>query len=238
MRGDLAMVHPSGGSTSLSTKPVEELTLEEARQEAERLRREIEYHNYRYYVLNAPVISDAEYDELFRRLVKIEERFPELVTPDSPTQRVGAPPVEEFGSVTHRMPMLSLDNAFNEEELRAFDERIKRMLGIAPSAKIEYVCELKLDGLAVNLTYENGVLIRGATRGDGITGEDVTANLRTIKSIPLRMLIDNPPPIIEVRGEVFMTKHDFELLNKERIERGEQPFHEPEERCSWFRQTA
>lgn len=227
MRGDLAMVRPSGGSTSLSTKPVEELTLEEARQEAERLRREIEYHNYRYYVLNAPVISDAEYDELFRRLVKIEERFPELVTPDSPTQRVGAPPVEEFGSVTHRMPMLSLDNAFNEEELRAFDERIKRMLGIAPSAKIEYVCELKLDGLAVNLTYENGVLVRGATRGDGITGEDVTANLRTIKSIPLRMLIDNPPPIIEVRGEVFMTKHDFELLNKERIERGEQPFMNP-----------
>lgn len=211
----------------LRIKPVEELSFDEAREEAERLRREIEYHNYRYYVLNAPVISDAEYDELFRRLVKIEERFPELMTPDSPTQRVGAPPVEEFGAVAHRMPMLSLDNAFNEDELRAFDERVKRVLGLSPSVSIEYVCELKLDGLAVNLTYENGILVRGATRGDGVTGEDVTANLKTIRSIPLRMLIDDPPPIIEIRGEVFMTKHDFELLNRQRIERGEQPFMNP-----------
>ncbi len=223
----IPMLRHSEGDLLLRSKPVEELTLEEARREAERLRREIEYHNYRYYVLNAPVISDAEYDELFRRLVRIEERFPELVTPDSPTQRVGAPPVEEFGTVTHRLPMLSLDNAFNEDELRAFDERVKRMLGLSPSTNIEYVCELKLDGLAVNLTYENGVFVRGATRGDGVTGEDVTANLRTIRSIPLRMLIDDPPPLIEVRGEVFMTVHDFELLNRQRIERGEQPFMNP-----------
>ncbi|HIE48068.1 TPA: NAD-dependent DNA ligase LigA, partial [Candidatus Bipolaricaulota bacterium] len=203
------------------------MTIEEAREEVERLRREIEYHNYRYYVLNAPVISDAEYDELFRRLVKLEERFPELITPDSPTQRVGAPPLEEFGTVTHRLPLLSLDNAFDEGELRAFDERVKRMLGLSARASVDYVCELKLDGLAVNLTYENGIFVRGATRGDGVTGEDVTPNLRTIRSIPLRMLVDDPPAFIEVRGEVFMTKADFEALNRQRIERGEQPFMNP-----------
>ena len=208
-------------------KPVEALTREEAEREAERLRKELTIHCWLYYVLNSPIISDEEYDHLFRRLVQIEERFPDLVTPDSPTQRVGFPPAEEFAKVTHRKPMLSLDNAFNEEELRAFDQRVKRFLGLPATEVIDYTCELKFDGLAVNLTYENGVLVLGSTRGDGVEGEDVTNNLRTIKTIPLRLLIDNPPPIIEVRGEVFMTKADFEALNEEQIRKGERPFANP-----------
>ena len=208
-------------------KPVEMLSREEAEQEAERLRKELTIHCWLYYVLNSPIISDEEYDRLFRRLVQIEERFPELITPDSPTQRVGFPPAEEFAKVRHRKVMLSLDNAFNEEELRAFDQRVKRFLGLSLTEAIDYTCELKFDGLAVNLTYENGVLALGATRGDGVEGEDVTNNFRTIRTIPLRVLIDNPPPIIEVRGEVFMTKADFEALNEEQIRKGERPFANP-----------
>lgn len=208
-------------------KPVETLSREEAKQEAERLRKELTIHCWLYYVLNSPIISDEEYDRLFRRLVQIEERFPELITPDSPTQRVGFPPAEEFAKVRHRKVMLSLDNAFNEEELRAFDQRVKRFHGLPLTEAIDYTCELKFDGLAVNLTYENGVLALGATRGDGVEGEDVTNNLRTIRTIPLRLLIDNPPPIIEVRGEVFMTKADFEALNEEQIRKGERPFANP-----------
>lgn len=208
-------------------KPVEALTREEAEREAERLRKELNIHCWLYYVLDSPIISDEEYDRLFKRLVELEERFPELITPDSPTQRVGFPPAEEFAKVRHRRVMLSLDNAFNEEELRAFDQRVKRFLGLPSTEVIDYTCELKFDGLAVNLTYENGVLVLGATRGDGIEGEDVTNNLRTIKSIPLRLFVDDPPPIIEVRGEVFMTKADFEALNEEQQRRGERPFANP-----------
>jgi len=154
----------------------------------EELRRQINYHNYRYYVLDQPLISDAEYDRLMQELISLEEAFPDLVTPDSPTQRIGAPPATEFESYTHRQPMLSLSNAFGEEELLAFDQRIKRMLGMNPGDDIEYVAELKIDGLAVSLTYENGYFVRGATRGDGYTGEDVTANLKTIRSIPLVLI--------------------------------------------------
>ncbi|MDI6827496.1 MAG: NAD-dependent DNA ligase LigA [Armatimonadota bacterium] len=157
----------------------------------EELRQQINYHNYRYYVLDQPVISDAEYDRLMQELISLEQAFPDLVTPDSPTQRVGAPPATAFESYTHRVPMLSLNNAFGEEELLAFDQRIKRMLGMRQDDDIEYVAELKIDGLAVSLTYENGRFVRGATRGDGYTGEDVTANLKTIKSIPL-VLIQSP----------------------------------------------
>ncbi|GBC97753.1 DNA ligase [bacterium HR17] len=208
-------------------KPVEALSHAEAAQEAERLRRELTIHCWLYYVLNAPIISDEEYDRLFRRLVHIEERFPDLITPDSPTQRVGFPPAEEFARVRHRKPMLSLDNAFNEEELRAFDQRVKRFLGLPLTETVDYTCELKIDGLAVNLTYENGVLVLGATRGDGVEGEDVTNNLRTIKTVPLRLLVDDPPPLIEVRGEVFMTKADFEALNEEQKRKGERPFANP-----------
>ena len=203
------------------------MTLEEARKRVEELRRLINYHNWRYYVLNQPEITDAEYDALFRELQELEEKFPELVTPDSPTQRVGAPPAEEFETVSHREPMLSLQNAFNEEELREFDKRIKRFLELPESAEIEYVCELKIDGLAVNLTYENGSLVRGATRGDGYTGENVTNNLKTIRSIPLRLLVDDPPPLVEVRGEVYMSHEEFLKVNEERRRHGEPPFANP-----------
>lgn len=186
---------------------------EEIKKRIEKLIEEINYHNYRYYVLDSPEITDAEYDRMFRELLELERKYPEFVLPHSPTQRVGAPPLKEFGTVTHLVPMLSLDNAFNEEELLAFDKRIKKFLGVE---NIEYVCELKIDGLAVSLTYENGVFTKGATRGDGERGEDVTLNLKTIKSIPLRMLVKNPPSLIEVRGEVYMNKSDFEKLNEER----------------------
>lgn len=194
---------------------------EEVRREIEKLRELIHHHDYLYYVLAAPEISDAEYDALFRRLKELEEKFPEFVTPDSPTQRVGGKPQEGFASVTHSRPMLGLDNAFTEEDILNFDRRIKRMLGVD---RISYVLELKIDGLAVNLRYEDGVLIHGATRGDGFTGEDVTQNLKTIKSIPLRLRENKKPAVVEVQGEVFMNKTDFEKLNQERKKKGEPPF--------------
>lgn len=186
---DESRVGSNSGSEFLqqSKGSATEMDREQAARRIEELRREINYHNYRYYVLDQPVISDAEYDRLMQELINLESQYPELITPDSPTQRVGAPPAEAFESYTHRQPMLSLSNAFSYEELVAFDQRIKRMLGMPYEANIEYVAELKIDGLAVSLTYENGRFVRGATRGDGFTGEDVTANLKTIKSIPLVM---------------------------------------------------
>jgi DNA ligase (NAD+) len=190
------------------------------------LRREIEEHNYRYYVLDAPTIPDAEYDRLFRELQALEAAHPELVTPDSPTQRVGAAPASAFRQVTHRQPMLSLNNAFSDEEVAAFDRRVREGLG-HPADDIEYAAEPKFDGLAVNLTYENGVLVQGATRGDGYTGEDVTANLRTIRSIPLGLAGDTRPALLEVRGEVIMLHRDFERLNQEQRGRGEKEFVNP-----------
>lgn len=194
---------------------------EQARAEIERLREIIRYHDYRYYVLNSPEISDEEYDALMRKLQELEALFPDLVTPDSPTQRVGGKPQEGFAPFVHARPMLSLNNAFTEEEIRDFDRRVKKMLGVD---EIDYVVELKIDGLAVNLRYENGVFVRGATRGDGTTGEDVTANLRTIKSIPLRLRGERIPAVFEVQGEVFMHRSDFERLNEEREKRGEPLF--------------
>nr|MBO2476737.1 DNA ligase (NAD(+)) LigA [Bacillota bacterium] len=185
------------------------------------LREQINYHNYRYYVLDDPVISDAEFDQLMRELERLEAEHPELVTPDSPTQRVGAPPSEAFATVEHRVPMLSLANAFSPEELRAFDARARKL---AEVDRLEYVCEPKLDGLAVSLVYENGVLVRGATRGDGERGEDVTANLRTIRAVPLRL---RRPLTIEVRGEVIIRHEDFRRLNEERAARGEPLFANP-----------
>ncbi|MCS7232571.1 MAG: NAD-dependent DNA ligase LigA [Synergistetes bacterium] len=182
----------------------------------ERLKKEIAYHDYRYYVLNDPIISDAEYDELVRKLRELESKYPELITPDSPTQRVGGIPAPEFKKVRHEEPMLSLDNAFSKEELLAFDQRIKKWSG---ESEIEYVVEHKIDGVSVSLIYEDGVFTVGATRGDGITGEDVTANLRTIKTLPLR-LIKDVPGRLEVRGEVFMTKEEFRRINAEREEAG------------------
>ncbi|MFB3879897.1 MAG: NAD-dependent DNA ligase LigA [Armatimonadota bacterium] len=197
------------------------------RRRAEELRQQLNRHNYLYYVLNQPEISDADYDKLFRELQELEEHHPQLVTPDSPTQRIGAAPLEEFRSVRHRVPMLSLGNAFDEAEVRAFDERVKRLLALPADERIEYVCELKVDGLAVSLTYENGVLTSGSTRGDGFTGEDVTQNLRTIRAIPLRVICEDAPPLIEVRGEVYLDRREFARINREREEQGEPLFANP-----------
>lgn len=184
-------------------------------EEVERLRAELRRHDYLYYVLDQPEITDAEYDALMRRLQELERQYPELITPDSPTQRVGGAPREGFVKVRHSSPMLSLDNAFNEAELRDFDRRVRELLGGEP---YRYVAELKLDGVSMAARYENGVLVRAITRGDGIEGEDVTENARTIRSIPLR--IESRWPAIEVRGEVIMTKRAFERLNAERAAQG------------------
>ena len=200
---------------------------ETTRERVADLRNRIDRANYGYYVLDAPEISDAEYDRLLRELQDLEAQYPQLVTPDSPTQRVGAPPLDAFATVTHRVPMLSLGNAFDEAELRAFDERVKRQLGLPPEQSIDYAAELKVDGLAVSLMYENGLFVRGSTRGDGFTGEDITQNLRTVKAIPLRMLIDTPPPLLEVRGEVYLDRREFARINKEREEAGEALFANP-----------
>lgn len=196
-----------------------------AEQRIKKLREELNEHNYRYYVLDAPVISDAQYDRLFRELQQLEAEHPELITSDSPTQRVGAIPLKQFAEVKHEVPMLSLDNAFTEEELAAFDKRIKQRL--ETHQEIEYMCEPKMDGLAVTLIYENGVLTKGATRGDGYTGEDVTQNLRTVSSIPLHLRGNDFPKILEVRGEVFMSKKGFEALNKEAEKKGQKIFANP-----------
>lgn len=193
------------------------------------LREEINYHNYLYYVLDSPEISDAEYDRLMQELVKLEKAYPDLVTPDSPTQRVGAPPLEEFRSVTHTIPMLSLSNTETEEETLEFDRRIKRFLHLPEDKSIEYVAEPKLDGLAVEVIYEEGRLKVGSTRGDGFTGEDVTLNLKTIRTLPLNLIkkYEPVPARLEVRGEVFIRLEDFRKLNRQREERGEPAFANP-----------
>lgn len=192
---------------------------------AGRLRDELERANFNYYVLDAPTIPDAEYDRLFRELQELEERFPELIVPDSPTLRVGVTPVSDFAQVTHATPMLSLNNALSEDEVRAFDRRVRE--GLETDTDVEYEVEPKFDGLAVSLSYERGVLAMGATRGDGYTGEDVTANLRTVRAIPLRLHGQHAPSLMEVRGEVLMLKRDFARLNDEQRKRGEREFANP-----------
>ncbi len=199
---------------------------EEAQKKIEELRKAINYHNYRYYVLDSPEISDAEYDRLFDQLVELESKFPHLITPDSPTQRVGAPPLEKFGTVRHSLHMLSLGKALTEEEFLDFHRRVKEIGGVS-DGQIEYVVEPKFDGLAVELIYRQGVYVLGSTRGDGFVGEDVTLNLKTIKSIPLRLLSEDIPSLIEVRGEVIMNRSDFEALNRRREEEGEPLFANP-----------
>ena len=194
------------------------------RQRVEALRREIEHHNYLYYVLDQPEISDSEFDRLMRELQDLEARYPELVSPDSPTQRVGAEPLKEFGEVRHEVPMLSLNNAFSDEEAVEFDRRARELLGVK---RIDYAVEPKLDGLAISLMYRDGRLVQGATRGDGFRGEDVTANVRTIKAIPLHLRGSGWPAVLEVRGEVIMTKEGFEKLNAEQRRRGEKIFANP-----------
>lgn len=195
---------------------------DEAAQRAGELRELLRYHNHRYYVLDDPEISDAEYDALLRELQGIEAEHPELVTPDSPTQRVGAAPLDAFAEARHEQPMLSLANVFSEEELRDFDRRVRERVG----GEVAYVCEPKLDGLSVNLRYENGVLVQAATRGDGQVGEDITVNVRTIRSVPLRLRGESPS-LVEVRGEVVIRKADFERLNEHRLAEGERPFANP-----------
>jgi len=193
---------------------------------ARRLRKDINYHIYRYYALDDPVVSDAEYDELYRELLDLETRHPEIVTSDSPTQRVGVPPADGFKPVAHRGRMMSLDNAVSASELEAFSGRVCKGLS-HDASDVGFVCELKLDGLAVALTYENGLFTRGATRGDGEVGEDITANLRTIPAIPLRLLTEAVPDVIEVVGEVYMPEASFLRLNEERLESGEKLFANP-----------
>jgi DNA ligase (NAD+) len=198
----------------------------EVEQRLKALRAEIEYHNYRYYVLDDPVIPDAEYDRLMQELLALEAAWPDLVTPDSPSQRVGAQPLKEFREVQHALPMLSLNNAFTDADVQAFDRRVREGLD-RPKEIIEYAAEPKFDGLAVALHYEHGRLVEGATRGDGYTGEDVTANLRTVRSIPLVLPTPDPPAWLEVRGEVLMLKRDFERLNEEARVQGGKVFANP-----------
>src|SRR5262245_10503496 len=189
------------------------------------LRKDIRYHEERYYIHDAPDISDEDFDRLLHELERLEAENPDLVTPDSPTQRVAGRPAEGFPTVEHLAQMLSLDNAYNEEELRAFDERVRKGAGVG-DAPVAYVAELKIDGLSIALTFVDGVLTRGATRGDGTRGEEVTANVRTIRTIPLR-LRGAPEGRIEVRGEVFLPRTSFERTNREREEAGEPVFANP-----------
>jgi DNA ligase (NAD+) len=198
----------------------------DVRGRVEELREEIRYHNRLYYVEDAPKISDAEYDALYKELEELEAAHPELITPDSPTQRVGGEPLEGFEEVRHAVPMLSLGNARKLEELKEWDARVRRLLGPDEEPNLRYVTELKIDGLAVSLRYENGRFVRGATRGNGTVGEDVTQNLRTVRAIPDR-LDDDPPDVLEPRGEVYMTLEEFDKLNARQEAEGKPPFANP-----------
>jgi DNA ligase (NAD+) len=200
-----------------------ERELARAKVRVEELREQLNFHSYRYHVMDDPEVSDAEYDELMNELRDLEERFPELVTPDSPTQRIGATPTDLFAPVEHRSPMLSLDNAFAREELEAWAARVER--GVGSGAR--YSCELKIDGVAVALTYERGVLTKGATRGDGRVGEDITANVRTVRSVPQRLRLKDPPEYLEVRGEIYLPVRAFERLNDQLLDAGQRPFANP-----------
>jgi DNA ligase (NAD+) len=198
----------------------------DVRDRIEGLREQIRYHNRRYHIEDAPEISDAEYDALYAELESMEAEHPELVTPDSPTQRVGGEPLEGFEELRHTVPMLSLANARKTEDLKEWDARVRRLLGPDEEERLRYVTELKIDGLAVSLRYENGRFVRGATRGNGLVGEDVTQNMRTVRAIPGR-LDDDPPEVLEPRGEVFMTLENFEVLNRRQEAQGKPPFANP-----------
>jgi DNA ligase (NAD+) len=210
----------SAGHT-LASKTERELA--DAQLRVEELRDQLNYHSYRYYVLDDPEVSDAEFDELTRELASLEERFPELVTPDSPTQRVGISPADLFAPVDHRARMLSLDNAFSHEELEAWAARVERAVGTGA----RFSCEAKIDGIAVALTYERGLLTKGATRGDGRIGEDITANVRTVRSVPQRLRVKDPPEYLEVRGEIYLSVKGFERLNEQLLDAEQRPFANP-----------
>lgn len=202
--------------------------LQAASVRAEALRQSLHHANYCYYVLDQPEIADSEYDRLLRELSDLETEHPELVTADSPTQRVGAAPLSAFAPHTHRQPMLSLGNAFNDDELRDFDDKVKRHLGMSADAAVEYVVELKIDGLAISLTYEHGVFKSGSTRGDGFTGEDITSNLKTVSSVPLRLRDEEHlPALVEVRGEVYLEHAEFARINTAREAAGDPIFANP-----------
>ncbi|HNW69149.1 MAG TPA: NAD-dependent DNA ligase LigA [Bacteroidales bacterium] len=202
---------------------------ESARERIAELTAEINLHNYRYYSLSAPTISDYEFDMLLEELIKLENEYPEYAAPDSPTKRVGGEITRNFKQVVHKNPMLSLGNTYSEEEISEFDQRVHKLL---PGEEVEYVCELKYDGVAIGLTYENGSLKYAVTRGDGVQGDDVTTNVKTIKSIPLRLFGNDFPPEFEIRGEIVMPRPEFERLNDERVEIGEQPFANPRNAAS------
>ncbi len=195
----------------------------EAEKEIEKLSKEIEEHNYRYYALAQPTISDYEFDKLLEKLISLEKQFPDLVKPDSPSQRVGGAITKEFKQVKHKYPMISLANTYSEDELREFDERVKKAVG----EDVEYVCELKYDGVAISLIYKDGKFHQGITRGDGVQGDDITTNIKTIRSIPLKLKGHDIPAEFEVRGEIFMPLKTFERINKEREDIGEEPFANP-----------
>ena len=199
--------------------------LVEARAKVNELHKLLNQANHAYYVLDDPSLPDAEYDRLFRELSSIESTHPELLTANSPTQRVGAEPLAKFEQVTHEVAMLSLDNAFDDSDMVDFDRRVADRLGVQED--IAYACEPKLDGIAVSLLYENGLLVRAATRGDGSTGENITQNIRTVASIPLKLLGKDHPPILEVRGEVYMPKNSFEALNEKARLKDEKTFVNP-----------
>lgn len=209
------------GGAALATGPV----AADWRARAAWLHTELHRHAHAYYVLDNPSIPDADYDAMFRELQSLEAAHPELITPDSPTQRVGGAPLPEFSQVAHDVPMLSINNGFTDEDILAFDKRVRD--GLESEAEVNYACELKFDGLAINLRYEKGVLTQAATRGDGYTGEDVTANIRTVRSIPLRLHGDNLPDLIDIRGEVLMFKADFQRLNQRQRDAGQKEFANP-----------
>lgn len=201
------------------------------KEKIEQLRNIIRYHDRKYYVENNPEITDYEYDQLVKELEHLEKLHPEFITPDSPTRRIGEVPLTHFPTVDHKIPMLSIDNTYSQEELREFDRRTKRILGIDNHRDVEYIVELKIDGVAVSLLYESGFFVRGATRGDGFRGDDVTANLKTIRQIPLKLESPNRnreiPPVLEIRGEVYLPNKEFQKLNEEKEEKGEPQFANP-----------
>ena len=203
--------------------PIFNMKLSDAKQRVEELRKTIDEHNHRYYVLNQPVITDFEFDLLLNELQTLEKNFPELITPDSPTMRVGSDLTEEFVQVQHRWPMMSLGNTYSEEELTEFGERVQKTLGHEP----EYICELKYDGVSISLTYENGALVSAVTRGDGMVGDDVTVNVRTIRSIPVRISASGVPSSFVIRGEIYLPLKGFREMNAARLEKGEAPFANP-----------
>ncbi|MDP6305607.1 MAG: NAD-dependent DNA ligase LigA, partial [Alphaproteobacteria bacterium] len=222
-------MRPCPKTTSKKTPaspPVEDLTPLEAAEELKTLTRDIAAHDMAYYQQDAPLISDAEYDALRQRNATIESKFPDLIRNDSPSQRVGAEPSSGFAKVTHSKPMLSLDNAFDEADITAFIERIRRFLGLDEGKTVELVCEPKIDGLSVSLRYEERAFVQGATRGDGATGENVTANLRTVADIPTTLPAD-APDVLEVRAEVYMRRDEFQSLNDRQQKAGAKPFANP-----------